>query len=96
MRRVVILIRCVAKVKNLVAHGQELLYWVARFSVASSYDAPLLLRMTSFHHDHLDSILGQKYPKKRSEGGDQESYGTDPKPAPYFSVHGREITLEFF
>ena len=57
MRWVVILIRSAAEVKNLVAHGQELLYWKTRFFVASSYEAPLLLRMTSFHHDHLDSVI---------------------------------------
>jgi len=43
--------------KDLVTHGQGHFHWKTRFFVSSDYEAPSLLRMTSFHHDHVDSVL---------------------------------------
>ena len=36
---------------------KDFFHWKTRFFVASDYEAPSLLRMTSFHHYHLDSVL---------------------------------------
>ena len=35
---------------------KDFFHWKTRFFIASDHEAPLLLRIASFHHYHLDSV----------------------------------------